>query len=129
MPLTDLPTNVRLATSSPPSAVFSSPANKENVSILKVGAVSSIPVRTPSKESKASLSTPNPKLRRGHVFSKSSSDLSNVSDKMSKMYRPGYMAATTASKIRETVQDQPFAEPLTPSASGSGVRYAKNPFK
>lgn len=123
MPLADLPTNVRLQGSVLSNVIsFQSPTNKENV---KTGCNSNIPVRTPNKESKTGSLTP--KLRRGHTFSKSSSDLSSVSNRPVKLDKPGYMAATTASKIRFTGPGQLFTE--SAPSSGPAARFANNPFK
>ena len=115
-PLADLPTNVPYQSGSSANATFSSPNNKENFTIPKTG-ISSIPVRTPSKDPKNS----NPltsKLRRGHLFSKSSSDL--TPQKIQHASKPGYMAATTASKFRGTVPDTLFVEPAPVAAIPSG---------
>lgn len=132
MPLTDLISNVRPSSNVLPNVMYMSPAaNKENVGLPKTSGTSSIPVRTPSKESKLGGTPHTPKLRKGHMFSKSSSDLS--SQRSTKPVQPGYMAATTASKFRESGQEQQqtaFLEPLPPSASaGQSSRFATNPFK
>ena len=119
-----------------PNVVYMSPANKENVSFSKIANASNIPVRTPSKDARtASNAVITPKLRRGHMFSKSSSDISSssASQKTVKSNQPGYMAATTASKFRETGMEQQstFVEPLAPAASSAGQpnRFVINPFK
>jgi len=124
MPLADLPTNVRLQGSVLSNVIsFQSPTNKENMRAV----CSSIPIRTPNKELKSGSLTP--KLRRAHTFSKSSSDISSVSNRPVKIDKPGYMAATTASKIRVTGPSQPFTEPTSTTTTGSAGRFANNPFK
>lgn len=129
MPLVDLPTNVPFQSAATPSAAFSSPTNKENFAIPKTG-ISSIPVRTPSKDLKTGISL-TPKLRRGHLFSKSSSDLPTVSQRTQTVSKPGYMQHTTASKFR-TGTDAVFVEPAPVAAvpTGSSSRFvSSNPFK
>jgi len=123
MPLADLTTNVRLQGAILSNVIsFQSPTNKEN---MKTACNSNIPIRTPIKEVKAGSLTP--KLRRAHTFSKSSSDISAVSSRPVKLDKPGYMAATTASKIRVTGPSQLFTEPT--SSTGPAARFANNPFK
>ena len=129
-PLADLPTNVPFQSGSLANATFSSPNNKENFAIPKTGS-SSIPVRTPSKDPKNGNSL-TPKLRRGHLFSKSSSDLL-TSQRTQQVSKPGYMAATTASKFRGTIPDTVFVEPAPvasiPSGSSSRFVSTNNPYK
>lgn len=130
MPLTDLPTNVPFQSTNLSNAVFSSPNNKENFTAPKSSnGTSNIPVRTPSKDPKNGNSL-TPKLRRGHLFSKSSSDLLTGSQR-TQLSKPGYMAATTASKFRGTGPDTLFVEPSAPLPSGSSSRFvsSSNPFK
>lgn len=128
MPLTDLPTNVPFQSTSLQNTVLSSPTNKENFVFPKTIGTSSIPVRTPSKDLKCGISL-TPKLRRGHLFSKSSSDLLTSSQRSQQVSKPGYMAATAASKFRETGPDSVFVEPAAPS-SGTSTRFiSSNPFK
>jgi len=122
MPLADLPTNVRLQGNVLSNIIsFASPTNKEN---MKTAVNSSIPIRTPNKDTKSGSLTP--KLRRGHTFSKSSTDLSTVSNRP-KLDKPGYMAATTASKIRVIGPAQLLTE-TTPS-TGPMSRFGSNPLK
>ena len=132
MPLTDLSTNVRFQSAiAAHSFPYPSPTNKENVSTPKPGGSisSSIPVRTPLKDPKNTLTNPlTPKLRRGHLFSKSSSDLSST-QKSINIAKPGYMAATTASKIRGTGPEHTFLEPTAPAPSRVDSRFTSNPFK
>lgn len=129
MPLIDLPTNVPFQSAATPNAALSSPTNKENFSIPQTG-ISSIPVRTPSKDPKNGiLLTPN--LRRGHLFSKSSSDLPKASQRTQLVSKPSYMQHTTASKFR-TGTDAVFVDPAPVAAapSGSSSRFvSSNPFK
>ena len=131
MPLTDLPTNVRVLPNMLPNAMFSSPANKENLSLAKSGSSSSIPIRTPSKELRIGQNPPTPnQLRKGHIFSKSSTDLSSISQKPTKVHKPGYMAATASSKFRETGPEPVLlAEPPASSSSTSTNRFVSNSFK
>ena len=133
MPLTDLSTNVRLQSVITAHGIpLASPTNKENVSTPKPSSSSnsssSIPVRTPLIDPKNSNPL-TPKLRRGHLFSKSSTDLSSTTQKLVAIGKPGYMAATTASKIRGTGPEHTFLEPTAPAPTKVDSRFGSNPFK
>lgn len=132
MPLSDLTTNIHYQTIPPsPSSAFGSPTNKENsAGMSRYASTSSIPVRTPSKEPRGGNSL-TPKLRRGQVFSKSSTDLSAASQKIIRPNQPGYMAATTASKYRgtTTTSEHQFLEPALPPPPGTFNRLATSSFK
>ena len=130
MPLTDRPPNVPVISANLPNAGFSSPNNKENFAVPKQAAISSIPVRTPSKDPKGAGGSLTPKLRKGNLFSKSSSDLFSGSHRTQQVSKPGYMAATAATKFRGTGPDPVFVEPPPPAPSGSTSRFvSSNPFK
>lgn len=136
LPLADLPTNVPLQGSQTPNHVTCPDlANKENVTNgSKSNVGSKIPIGTPSKDSNrpqvarsGHLLSP-PKLRRGHFFSKSSSDLSLTPRAGQKpVKQSNYMAATAASKMRQGLE-HPFAEPAPPTLSVTN-RFVANPFK
>ena len=106
-------------------------ANKENITANSKPSISSnIPIRTPNKDSKGGnfAGAHSPKLRRGHLFSKSSSDLMSLTPKAQKTSKHGYMAATAASKLRQGLDHQ-FLEPSAPPVGVVTSRFVSNPFK